>query len=51
MSWDLPVVDNDGNVWTTWTHYNARSILYWYRNWHSRDLDLANTGPNELTIR
>lgn len=50
MSWDLPEVDNDGNVWTNWTHYNARSLLYWYRQWHKRDLELDNTDSNEITI-
>lgn len=50
MSWDLPEVDNDGNVWTSWTHYNARSLLYWYRQWHKRDLELDNTDSYEITI-
>lgn len=50
MSWDLPYVDNDGGVWTNWTWYNARSLLYWYRQWHKRDLVLNNTDSYEITI-
>ena len=41
MSWDLPGppdIENENNTWTKWTYYNARSLLYWYRQWHERTL-------------
>ena len=50
MTRDYPDVLNEGGVWTDWTHYNARSLLYWYREWHERDLVLDPTDSNEITI-
>lgn len=44
MSWDLPGppdIENTNNTWTNWTYYNARSLLYWYRNWNERTLTVT----------
>ena len=44
MSWDLPGppdIVNEDNIWTPWAYYNARSLLYWYRQWHQRTLTIV----------
>lgn len=43
MSWDLPgppQIENTNNIWTPWTYYNARSLLFWYQQWHERTLTI-----------
>ena len=53
MSWDLPGppdIVNDNNTWTKWAYYNARSLLYWYRQWHERTLTITPIDSNIMQL-
>ena len=53
MSWDLPGppdIVNEDNIWTSWAYYNARSLLYWYRQWHERTLTIEPIDSNIMEL-
>ena len=54
MSWDLPGppdIVNEDNTWTRWAYYNARSLLYWYRQWHERTLSITPLDSNIMELK
>ena len=53
MSWDLPgppEIENTNNTWTSWTYYNARSLLYWYQQWRERTLTITPLDSNIMQL-